>query len=57
MPKGRYQEPTLQQTKRGVWFIRPWVDVIQNGKVARALKTIPIGAMGKREERKPRPAR
>jgi integrase len=49
MPKERYQEPTLQQTTRGVWFIRPWVDVIQNGKVARALKTITIGAMGKRE--------
>jgi integrase len=49
MPKERYQKPTLQQTKRGVWFIRPWVDVIQNGRVARALKTITIGAMGKRE--------
>jgi integrase len=49
LPRERYQEPTLQQTKRGVWFIRPWVDVIRNGKVTRVLKTIPIGKMGKRE--------
>jgi integrase len=49
LPRERYQEPTLQQTKRGVWFIRPWVDVIRDGKVKRALKTISIGAMGKRE--------
>ncbi len=49
MPKERYQEPTLQQTKRGVWFIRPWVDVIVGGKVKRRLKTITIGKMGKRE--------
>jgi hypothetical protein len=39
----------LEQTKRGVWFIRPWVDVIQNGRLERAKKTITIGAMGKRE--------
>jgi integrase len=49
LPRERYQEPTLQQTKRGVWFIRPWVDVIKDGKVTRALKTVSIGAMGKRE--------
>lgn len=49
MPRERYQEPTLQQTKRGVWFIRPWVDVIQGSSVAREKKTISIGVMGKRE--------
>jgi integrase len=49
LPRERYQEPTLQQTKRGVWFIRPWVDVVKNGRITRALKTISIGAMGKRE--------
>ncbi len=49
MPRERYQEPTLQQTGRGVWFIRPWVDMIVDGKVKRRLKTIPIGSMGKRE--------
>jgi integrase len=49
LPRERYQEPTLQQTKRGVWFIRPWVDVIKGGKVTRAKKTITIGTMGKRE--------
>jgi integrase len=49
LPKERYQEPTLEQTKRGVWFIRPWVDIIKDGRVTRAKKTIPIGAIGKRE--------
>jgi integrase len=49
LPRERYQEPSLQQTTGGVWFIRPWVDVIKAGKVERAKKTIPIGAMGKRE--------
>jgi integrase len=51
LPRERYQEPALKQTKNGVWYIRPWVDVIKNGKVARAKKTITIGAMGKREAR------
>jgi integrase len=49
LPRERYQEPTLEQTQRGVWFIRPWVDVIKNGKVTRAKKTIAIGVMGKRD--------
>lgn len=49
MPRERYQEPTLQQTKRGVWFIRPWVDVVRDGRITRVKKTIPIGATGKRE--------
>jgi len=49
VPRERYQEPTLQKTKRGVWFIRPWVDVVKDGRVSRALKTIPVGAIGKRE--------
>ena len=49
LPRERYQEPTLKQTERGVWYIRPWVDIIKDGKVARAKKTITVGAMGKRE--------
>ena len=49
MPKERHQDPSLQQTKSGVWFIRPWVDVVKGGKIQRAKKTIPIGVMGKRE--------
>lgn len=49
LPRDRYQEPTLEQTKRGVWFIRPWVDVVRNGRIGRAKKTITIGTMGKRE--------
>ncbi len=49
LPRERFQEPTLQQTKRGVWFIRPWVDVIKDGRVDRAKKIITIGVMGKRE--------
>lgn len=49
VPKERYQEPTLQQTKKGVWFIRPWVDVIKEGRAVRAKKTYPLGAVGKRE--------
>ncbi len=41
----------MQQTTRGVWFIRVRLDVIdkKTGRPARALKTITIGAMGKRE--------
>ena len=49
LPRERHQEPHLEQTKRGVWFIRPWVDVIKAGKLTRVKKTITVGAMGKRE--------
>lgn len=49
MPRERYQEPSLKQTNRGVWYIRPWVDVIKGGELTRAKKTITIGSMGKRE--------
>jgi hypothetical protein len=49
LPRERYQEPTLRQTNRGAWYIRPWVDVIKGGKVTRAKKTITIGVMGKRD--------
>jgi len=49
LPRERYQEPTLQQTARGVWFIRPWVDVIVDGKIERQKRTLTIGTMGKRE--------
>lgn len=49
MPRERFQTPTLCQTKRGVWFIRPAVDRIGPGGLERAKKTIVIGRMGKRE--------
>ena len=50
LPRERYQEPTLEQTDRGVWFIRPRVDKVgKNGKVERVRVTITLGAMGKRE--------
>jgi integrase len=39
----------LQQTRQGAWFIRPYIDVIEDGKVTRKQKIIPIGVMGKRE--------
>lgn len=49
LPRRRHQEPTLQQTDRGVYFIRPRVDVIENGKLRRKLITIHLGAIPKRE--------
>ena len=49
LPKERYQDTKKWQTARGVWKMRPWIDVIRNGKVTRAKKTITIGKMGTRE--------
>ena len=52
MPKQRYQEPTLQRSVNGSWFIRPWVDRIgKDGSPERSKKTIVLGGadMGKRE--------
>ncbi|MGB9454641.1 MAG: tyrosine-type recombinase/integrase [Bryobacteraceae bacterium] len=49
MPRERYQQPKLRQTRRGVWFIRPWVDVVKDAGIARTKKTVTLGIMGKRE--------
>jgi integrase len=49
VPKERFQDPTLRQSKRGVWFFRAMVDRIRDGKVTRVKETFHIGVMGKRE--------
>lgn len=51
MPKERYQDPTIEKTSRGAYFIRPWVDVVKDGKLGRKRKTIPLGPsdMGERK--------
>jgi integrase len=50
VPRQRYQEPTVGQTDKGVWFFRPRIDVIKDGKVERVRTTVSIGAgIGKRE--------
>ena len=50
MPRQRHQEPTLEQTAKGVWFIRPRIDVIKDGRIERVRTTITLGGgMGKRE--------
>jgi len=50
VPRQRHQEPTLEQTAKGVWFIRPRIDVIKDGRIERVRTTITLGGgMGKRE--------
>jgi len=54
MPRPRFQNPTICKTpgENATWYIRPWVDVIKNGKPDRSRKTITLGVvdtMGKRE--------
>jgi integrase len=44
MPRQRFQNPKIQQTKSGSYFIRPWVDVIaSDGQLKREKKTIVLG--------------
>ena len=44
MPRQRFQNPKIQTSKNGSYFIRPWVDVIDvNGKLARQKKTLVLG--------------
>jgi integrase len=44
MPRQRFQDPTIQQSKNGSYFIRPWVDVIGgDGSLRREKKTIVLG--------------
>jgi hypothetical protein len=49
VPQERFQDPTLRQTKRGVWFFRAMVNRIRDGKVTRVRETFHIGTVGKRE--------
>lgn len=50
MPRQRFQNPSIQQSKNGAFFIRPWVDVIGSAGLERHKKTIVLGPgeMGKR---------
>lgn len=51
MPKPRYQDPTVQQSRNGSWYIRPYIDVIGDEGPERRKKTIVLGpsSIGKRE--------
>lgn len=51
MPKPRYQDPSVQQSKNGSFFIRPWIDVLAKDGLKRRKKTIVLGPaqIGKRE--------
>lgn len=39
----RSQDPKIKLTKRGVYFIRPWVDVIKGGNLTREKQTFKLG--------------
>jgi len=43
VPRERFQDPTIEQTKSGSYFIRPWVDVITKDGIDRRKKTIVLG--------------
>jgi len=51
MPRQRFQDPKIHQSKNGSYFIRPWVDVITADGLHRQKRTIVLGpsAMGKRQ--------
>jgi hypothetical protein len=54
MPRPRFQNPTIWKApgENATRYIRPWVDIIKDGKPDRSRKTITLGAvdtMGKRE--------
>jgi hypothetical protein len=44
MPRERFQEPTIQRSKNGSYFIRVWMDVITEKGLDRRKKTINLGA-------------
>lgn len=50
MPRQRFQNPHIQQSKNGSYFIWPWVDVVTADGLERRKKTIVLGAgnIGKR---------
>ncbi|MDE2103413.1 MAG: tyrosine-type recombinase/integrase [Patescibacteria group bacterium] len=43
MPRERFQDPTVEQSKNGSYYIRPWVDVITKDGITRRKKTIVLG--------------
>ena len=51
MPKPRYQEPTIRQSKNGSFYIRPYIDILSADGLSRKKKTIVLGpaSIGKRE--------
>lgn len=50
MPRQRFQDPQIQQSKNGCYFIRPWVDIVTKDGLQRKKKTIVLGTpqLGKR---------
>jgi integrase len=46
MPRQRFQDPQIQQSKNGAFFIRPWVDVVTAAGLERKKKTIVLGPSG-----------
>lgn len=46
MPRQRFQNPKIQQSKNGLYFIRPWVDVITADGLERRKKTFVLGSAG-----------
>src|SRR4051794_33307014 len=50
MPRQRFQDPKIQQSKNGSYFIRPWVDIVTSTGLKRKKKTVPLGPgnIGKR---------
>jgi integrase len=50
MPRQRFQDPKIQQSKNGSFFIRPWVDIVTPAGLDRRKKTIVLGpvTIGKR---------
>lgn len=50
MPRQRFQNPKISQTKSGSFYIRPWVDVVTKAGLTRVKKVIALGPaeLGKR---------
>jgi integrase len=50
MPRQRFQNPKVNQSKNGSYYIRPWVDIVTPAGLVRQKKTIVLGPreMGKR---------
>jgi integrase len=51
MPKPRYQNPPVRQSKNGTWFARAWIDVLTEDGPKRRQKTFVLGPpeIGKRK--------
>jgi integrase len=46
MPRARFQDPKICQSKNGCYFIRPWIDVVTKDGLKRKKKTIVLGTSG-----------